>query len=292
MARPSPQTDRVIATINLLAATPDGATLTEIARAVGQEPSTCQHMLAALTRSGFLVREPADRRYHLGPALVAPGQAALARYPVLAAARPEMETLARRFELPCFAFAPDEDHARLVHVVAEPGAPVAEVRTGETVPIAPPLGGLFVAWAGDEAIDRWLDRDGTIDAVSKTRYRAVLAALRDTGYAAEVLPATSVGDDTLHLLQDRASPWRDQHLRERLADPTTEIATTGEHIEDGALVTVGAPVRKGAGGVVLTLSLAGTGADIAAAGLDRIGGALRAATRRVARSLPADRNRR
>src|SRR4051812_7379304 len=104
MARPSPQTDRVIATINLLASAPEGATLTEIARAVGQEPSTWQHMRAALTASVFLVREPSDRRYHLGPALVAPGQVALARYPVLAAARPEMDVLSRRFDLPCYAF--------------------------------------------------------------------------------------------------------------------------------------------------------------------------------------------
>jgi len=292
MPRPSPQTDRVIATINLLASAPQGATLTEIARAVGQEPSTCQHMLAALTASGFLVREPADRRYHLGPALVAPGQVAQARYPVLAAARPEMETLSRRFDLPCYAFSADGGHARLVHVTVEPGSPVVPVRTGETLPLAPPLGALFVAWGGDDAIDRWLDADPTIDALGRARYRAVLTEVRDAGYAAEVLPASSVGGDVLHLLQDRASPWRDRHLRERLIDPGTEVVVGAERIDDGAFVTVGAPVRSRQGEVVLTLSIAGSGSELTDLGVATVGRALRAATRRVRRALPTDATRR
>ena len=63
---------------------PDGATLTEIAAAVGADRSAFVHVLAALTTSGVLYREPDDRRYHLGPALVRPGRVAGARYGELA----------------------------------------------------------------------------------------------------------------------------------------------------------------------------------------------------------------
>ena len=73
--RPSPQTDRVVAVIELLAASETGATMTEIARALDVNQASCVHMLAALEESGLVVREP-DRLYHVGPALVHPGRVA------------------------------------------------------------------------------------------------------------------------------------------------------------------------------------------------------------------------
>lgn len=285
MPRPSPQTDRVITTINLLASTDGGATLTQIAQAVGQDPSTCQHMLAALTASGFLVREPSDRRYHLGPALVAAGQVALRRYPLLAAARPEMEALSRRFEVPCYAFAPDGDHARLVHVTAERGAPNMAVRTGETVPLAPPLGALFVAWGGEAVIEGWLDAAPALDEAARSRYRAVLGDVRAVGYVAEALPASSAGTDVLHLLQDRASPWRDRHLRALLANPTAHIVTDLDDAAHPAMVTVGAPVLDRSGTVVLTLSVAGAGHELGGADIATMGAAVSSAASRVAAVL-------
>ena len=68
MPRPSPQTDRVVAVIELLSSGDEGATMTEIARHLSINPATCVHVMAALTSAGVVVREP-DRRYHLGPAL-------------------------------------------------------------------------------------------------------------------------------------------------------------------------------------------------------------------------------
>ena len=86
MPRPSPQTDRVVAVIDLLASRDDGATMTEISRHLAISQASCVHLLAALTTAGYLVREPDDRRYHLGPALAGPGRMAEARYPLLAVA--------------------------------------------------------------------------------------------------------------------------------------------------------------------------------------------------------------
>lgn len=73
MSRPSPQTDRVIAIVNVLTErSARGATLSEVAAAIGQAPTTLVHVLGSLTAGGFLVRRPSDRRYHLGPALIEP----------------------------------------------------------------------------------------------------------------------------------------------------------------------------------------------------------------------------
>ncbi|MEI2652590.1 MAG: helix-turn-helix domain-containing protein [Microthrixaceae bacterium] len=84
MPRPSPQTDRVVAVIELLSSGDEGATMTEIARHLSINPATCVHVMAALTSAGVVVREP-DRRYHLGPALALPGRLAERRYPLLVA---------------------------------------------------------------------------------------------------------------------------------------------------------------------------------------------------------------
>ena len=138
MPRPSPQTDRVTAVIDFLATRPHGATSTDISQALGVNAASCVHMLAALTRSGFLYREPADRRYHLGPALVVPGRLAEQRYSSLAVARTEMAALSRLTDRPCFAFAPEHGHARLVHYTWGPGSEAPMIQVGDTVPLTPP----------------------------------------------------------------------------------------------------------------------------------------------------------
>ena len=71
MPRPSPQTDRVVTLLNILAADPSaGLSIAEIARRLGINKATCYPMLAALQDAGWLVRHPVRRTFHLGPALV------------------------------------------------------------------------------------------------------------------------------------------------------------------------------------------------------------------------------
>ena len=74
MPRASPQTDRVVAVVELLTAHPGADfTLAELARRLGVSKPTCYPMLAALTRSGWLLRHPTRKTYRLGPALVPAG---------------------------------------------------------------------------------------------------------------------------------------------------------------------------------------------------------------------------
>ena len=72
MARPSPQTDRVVALVGLLASSPDATiTLAEATRRLRVNKSTCHSMLTALTEHAWLLRDPVRKTYRLGPALVA-----------------------------------------------------------------------------------------------------------------------------------------------------------------------------------------------------------------------------
>ena len=77
MARSSPQTERLVDTLELLAAVPtEGRTLAEIARHLGVDKATCYPMLTELTKLGWLVRHPRRKTFHLGPSLVTLGRAA------------------------------------------------------------------------------------------------------------------------------------------------------------------------------------------------------------------------
>jgi DNA-binding IclR family transcriptional regulator len=60
MARPSPQTDRVVALVGLLTSSPDATiTLADATRRLRVNKSTCHSMLTALTEHAW--RSPASR---------------------------------------------------------------------------------------------------------------------------------------------------------------------------------------------------------------------------------------
>ncbi|HYL50415.1 MAG TPA: helix-turn-helix domain-containing protein, partial [Acidimicrobiia bacterium] len=91
MARPSPQTDRVIALVELLAARPgQGFTLAELTRRLRVNKSTCHSMLTTLAGAGWLLRDPYRKTYRLGPALATVGRAAASGFPALDIARAAM----------------------------------------------------------------------------------------------------------------------------------------------------------------------------------------------------------
>jgi DNA-binding IclR family transcriptional regulator len=106
VARPSPQTNRVVALVEILAARPNEAlTLADVTRRLGVNKSTCYSMLQALTEVGWLLRDPFHKTYRLGPALVAVGRAASSGFPALDFVRPAMIELSRGVGSHCVALA-------------------------------------------------------------------------------------------------------------------------------------------------------------------------------------------
>lgn len=270
MPRPSPQTDRVVAVIELLASDDRGATMTEIARHLAINQATCVHVMAALSAAGVVVRE-SDRRYHLGPALARPGRVAEDRYPLLVAARTEMTTLSERFGAACFTFAPDGDRARLAQVTWPPATEIdrSQVRVGESVPMVPPLGLLFVAWGGERGFDEWLGR-GPDDAARAQALVARSEAL-DLGYVVERAPHFAETDELTEVLDDRESPYRDGRLHRMLS-----AQGDGDHV-----ASIGAPVFGPGGDAVLSLTLVTYWSPMTAPQVATAGEAVRAAADRV-----------
>lgn len=288
MPRPSPKTDRVVAVLELLADRGGvGATLTEISDGIGVNRPSCVHVLAALEVAGVVVRED-DRRYHLGPALVRPGEVAAARYPLLARARPTMTDLAQETGLPCFAFAPDGDHARLVHHTWPHGRPPTPVRTGERLPLGPPLGLVFAAWADDAGFAAWLARAPELTGPDVVALTAQRDAVRALGFVVELAPSPSEAHDLdlADVLEDRSSPFRDRRLH-RLLSPTGSdtVLTDLEQVGDRPVIAIGAPVRDRTGAVVLGLSLVVYPEPLPASAIGSIGATVRSAADRLSATL-------
>src|SRR5262245_58621931 len=121
MARPAPAATRALAILDLLAANPDDVfTLAELGKRLDLSAGSAHAIVNAMAEAGYLVRHPTNRSYSLGPAVVAIGNAALDRHPVIAAARDEMKRLADDFDAECMASMPVGDEIVIVGRAGRP----------------------------------------------------------------------------------------------------------------------------------------------------------------------------
>ncbi|BBZ64227.1 IclR family transcriptional regulator [Mycolicibacterium monacense] len=183
--RASPPTDRVVRILDFLADRPqERFGVSELARRVGLTKPTCLGIVTALSEAGYLVRDPADKTYRLGPSLITLGHRAQESMRVSPAAREQLRLLSARFGATAALSAVVDDRITLLDLVAPAGLrPGVEV--GQSYPFAPPVGLMFVLW--DEEAERdWLRRQPTIPLRTDTdRLRRVVAACRADGYLVE-----------------------------------------------------------------------------------------------------------
>ena len=180
MARPAPGADRSVAVLELLAEHPEERfTLSEVARRCSLNKATAHALLSALTERGVLLRHPEEKRYSLGPRLVAIGDAARRGYTAVDFVPPLLAELAGETGL--WARAWRMSSAQVVSV-AQAGMP-RDLAGGPPVrlPLSPPIGALFMAWADALTAEAWLARAGSVEAV-RPAFDA-LPAIRQQGFA-------------------------------------------------------------------------------------------------------------
>lgn len=95
--------------------------VTDLARALHLDKSQVQRLLATLAYRGFLVTDPATRRYQLGPTLVALGRLAEANDGVTRAVRDLLAPLAGRTGESAVLNVPDANRYRCAAAVDGPG---------------------------------------------------------------------------------------------------------------------------------------------------------------------------
>lgn len=261
MARPAPGADRAVAVLELMAGHPDQRfTLSEVARRCGLNKATAHALLSSLSERGVLLRHPEDKRYSLGPRLIAFGEAARRGYTAVDFAPPALDRLAAETGLWARAWRPANDHRVCV---GSAGAPAESDRSDRAdrpdragqgwVPLVPPLGAVFMAWSDGPTVEAWLARAGSVEAV---------------GPAVEALPdiraqgvAVTLNSPAWHVLVgagDGATGRQDAAARRALLRELSRRSLLVPAIDDSAAyrpADIAAPVFGSAGEVVLSLSV-------------------------------------
>jgi DNA-binding IclR family transcriptional regulator len=285
MARPAPAANRAIEILNFLTAHPTQSfTLSELAKHLDLNGASAHAVLAVLTDAGYLLRHPTHRTYALGPAVFALGAAALERHPGIDLARTEMRALATELGVHVVLTTATADEIVFLDRAGVYAGSDPAPRVGERVPLMPPLGAVFLAWAGPAAIDAWLARIDDAPADGGASHLRSLAGVRARGYAVGLEVATR-GQLGRALIESTDYPRADQS-HERIAALVAQLGReqyvlddlSAEH-DDVSLIA--APVFGAAGEVVLALSAVGFNAPLGRAEIDHIGTLLRRATGRV-----------
>jgi DNA-binding IclR family transcriptional regulator len=184
LARPALSAARSVDIIDFLSSFPGrGFTLSELARAAKINIASCHAVLTALTERGYLTRNPKQRTYQLGPALVAIGHSALKSQPLIARTQAAAEALNREFDVPVLMSAVVGDDIVGIIAIPDTAGRWAGLRVGERVPLVPPVGAPFLAWASEAAIEAWIGRSPSRgDAEIVENWRRALAWIRDHGF--------------------------------------------------------------------------------------------------------------
>jgi DNA-binding IclR family transcriptional regulator len=154
------------------------------------------------------------------------------------------------------------DHELTTAVTAFGGCAQPQEPLGQRVPLMPPLGEAYVAWAPEATVDAWLRRGSSREPEVVDAYRRRLASVRELGYAmSRVRPEGDVQYAGLtEAMREYAAgeltPARDRAVRAVIAGAapfygTCEIVD-GETYDLGAIVV---PVLGPDGAVALCLRL-------------------------------------
>jgi DNA-binding IclR family transcriptional regulator len=286
VVRPAPAAVRTVAVLDFLAAHPGQVfTLSELAGRVGVNLASLLAILQALVDAGYVVRHPRHKTYGLGPSVVAVGHAALAQHGVIEGARAAMRPLAAELETEGVASVVIGDDIVILATEGVAPAHARDVRIGQRLPLVPPLGAVFMAWADADAVEHWLARGASSD--DRDHHRALLGAIRARGYAVglETPAREQLGRVLTGLAEHPAdAALRDQvpHMVEELRDDyaVAELAPNERY----SVSVIAAPVFGPAGEVTLAITLNGFARDLTGTELAAAGARLVATTRAVTKA--------
>lgn len=281
MARPALAATRAIELLDFLAAHPSEAyTLSELARRLDVNLASTYAVCRALTAAGYLTRHPRHRTYMLGPAVIAAGSAALVAHPAIDAARDEANRLAEATGLQATVTALAGDAAVFVATAGRQQPHGVDVRVGRRVPLVPPLGSVFYAWAPAVDVERWLARSD-LDEPALASLRAVLEQVRARGYSIGLeAPARQDLEAAIAHLADEphASRVREEVVAviERLGHDEYQVLELDPR-RRYAVSMIAAPVFDAEARVTLAITLVGFPPDLAAAQVEALAEQVRGA---------------
>jgi DNA-binding IclR family transcriptional regulator len=197
-------------------------------------------------------------------------------------ARDEMERLSTELGVQIVATSATADEMVFVERVGRYTGHDPSPRVAERVPLVPPLGAVFMAWAGEPAVNAWLNRlDASTTGDERELHLYSLEWVREHGYAVALEGDTRVelGRTLIELTDQPTSSdlrARLEKIFERLGHE--RYSPTEAPGEPFAVSLVAAPVFGPTSEVVLALSAIGFPEPLDPAAVDAIGERVRRAT--------------
>jgi DNA-binding IclR family transcriptional regulator len=141
-------------------------------------------VMAALEQAGYVIRHPSTRMYSLGPLLVALGDVARRRHPVLDVAEERLGELTAELDLEGLVVGAAESEMVILGRAGEPRPHGMKTGVGQRIPLVPPLGAVFLAWADAERVDDWVARaPASAGPKGRKQYRDILEHVRARGFS-------------------------------------------------------------------------------------------------------------
>lgn len=177
-------------------------------------------------------------------------------------ARPQIAWLARECRCEAAALVAVHEDELTTAASAYGGDSEMRERLGERLPLKPPVGEAYIAWAPPGTVERWLAKLKTVNGEDIARYRKRLEAVRARGFAASRIGPDADGDHTrltAMMEEYRAgnlTPARERAILAALAEMMHFLDTAdfvdGETYNLGGVVV---PVRSPEGQIALLLRL-------------------------------------
>jgi DNA-binding IclR family transcriptional regulator len=246
--------------LDLFTAFPGRAfSMSEIMRATNINVASCHAVLNALTGRGYLFKR--DKNYLLGSALIAVGQAAAAAQPLITRAQAAAHALNVELDVAVLLSTLAGDDILALTSLPDTAGRRPSIRVGQRMPLVPPAGVHFLAWASDETIARWIERGASDDPEEIAYWRHALALTRQRGFQVTLSsPRTAA---FAALMQTMAAGTQPLEYKTRASNLITHHGWTfaqPERIEpeqNYPAAFIAAPIFDHAGRALLSLGLGG-----------------------------------
>lgn len=254
----SAPTTRVLDVIELLASYGDERLrFSDVVDALQLTQATAHAILKTLCDRGWLIRDPVDKTFALGPGLAVVAARTEAARPLAHAARMAAQELSR--QLGCAASVVERVEDELVITAFEGVGPRPASAPGDRIRYAPPFGVAFAAWDSPADQRAWIDRAPTTSAALTERLNVVLAETRERGFDVDrTTPDLTRAAQVMGSLSSDGLPDHVRGITDQLLAEFTTIGL-GPVGNDAAkaqpVATIAAPVFDGHRRVALILSV-------------------------------------
>jgi DNA-binding IclR family transcriptional regulator len=216
----------------------------DVVRELGLTQATAHAILTTLCDRGWVVRDPVDKTYSLGPALAVVASRTETSRPLAHSARTAALELASEFGYATSVVERVGDS--LLITAFEDAGQQSSGAPGQRIRYAPPFGVAFAAWDTGEEQRAWIGRSGASNPDLARRLEEVLARTRQRGFEVDcTTPALAQAAQVMGTLPSDGLP---DHVREITDRLLMEFTTIGFLPDDDTarreqpVATIAAPV--------------------------------------------------